>query len=303
MDEKNVVATTEENAETKEILDELAAEPAVKKTRVWEVDFLRGFLILFVVWDHFMWDIVYGVNGNYNTGLFKWLYDLGVGYYGGILRETTHDAFVTLFIFLSGVSCSFSRSNGRRAIKMVVFAFAFTAITFAVSSIVGENITVRFDVIHVIALSVALWTGIEWVWGKCTKPWQKNLFGAVMTCIIVAVIVSGSCAKVAHIVVGKPWSTEHSFWFFLFDYSGSKGYSQFFGGDCWPFFPDFGWFLIGAFLGRALYKEKKSLFPSVNPKYVSPLTFCGRHSIWIYFGSQVVMYGLIFLLHGILNIL
>ena len=31
MDEKNVVATTEENAETKEILDELAAEPAVKK--------------------------------------------------------------------------------------------------------------------------------------------------------------------------------------------------------------------------------------------------------------------------------
>ena len=67
MDEKNVVATTEQNAETKEILDELAAEPAVKKTRVWEVDFLRGFLILFVVWDHFMWDIVYGVNGNYNT--------------------------------------------------------------------------------------------------------------------------------------------------------------------------------------------------------------------------------------------
>lgn len=299
----NEVTSDVESAETTAILDQLAAEPTVKKSRVWEVDFLRGILILFVVWDHFMWDVVYGVGGNYKTGLFSWLYELGISYYGGLLRNTTHDVFVTLFIFLSGVSCSFSRSNGKRAVKMLVFALAFTAVTYAVSSIIGQNITIRFNVIHVIALSVLLWTCIEWVWSKCTKNWQKNIFGAVMTCVIIAVLVSGACANYADTVLGKPWQTDKQFWFFLFDFSGSAGYRHFFGGDCWPFFPDFGWFLVGAFLGRALYKQKKSLFPSVNPKYVSPITFCGRHSIWIYFGSQVAMFGLLYLFHGILNIL
>ena len=38
-------------------LDEFAKLPPVKKQRVWEVDFVRGLMILFVVWDHFMWDV------------------------------------------------------------------------------------------------------------------------------------------------------------------------------------------------------------------------------------------------------
>mgnify|MGYP002508968770 CR=1 FL=1 len=38
-------------------LDELASTP--KRRRIWEVDFLRGLMILFVVWDHLMWDFAY----------------------------------------------------------------------------------------------------------------------------------------------------------------------------------------------------------------------------------------------------
>ena len=96
------------------------ATPARK--RVWEVDFVRGLMILFVVWDHFMWDV--SDMGPYKSGLFTWLYELSSKYYGGVLRETTHDVFVTMFVFTSGVSCSFSRSNGMRAVKMIVLFFA-----------------------------------------------------------------------------------------------------------------------------------------------------------------------------------
>lgn len=281
-------------------LDELAAEPApAPKKRVWEVDFLRGALILFVVWDHFMWDILYSSGGNYHTGFFQMLFTLAGRYRFGILRDTVHDTFVTLFVFLSGVSCSFSSNNGKRAIKMISFAMLLTAATYAASAIFNDNITIRFNVIHCIALSVLLWTCIDWIRIRCVRNWQKNVFGFVCFAVIIAVLVVGYYFKNAPLV------SNNKMFFFLLEHNVDevKAYKIFTGGDYLPFFPDFGWFLIGAFLGLALYKQKTTLFPSVNPKYLCPFTFCGRYSLWIYLGSQTLMYGIVYLLHGIIDVL
>ena len=299
--EKESTATPTQSAETqpsytpqevKDMVDEVVATP--KRSRVWEVDFLRGFMILFVVWDHLMWDIRNW--GPYTSDFFNKLYLFATDYQSGLLNATTHDAFITLFVFTSGVSCSFSRSNGKRALKMVCFALLLTAVTYAVSAIIHENVTMYFNVIHVIALSVLLWTAIEWLWGKCVKNWQKNIFGVTMFAVIMTALVVGYCA------MEQPWTNENPAGFFLAMHSGNiSAFANFWGGDYLPFFPDFGWFLIGAFLGRVLYKERKSIFPSVNPKWVCPITFCGRHSIWIYFGSQVVMAGILMLLKGVIK--
>lgn len=287
---------TDAAIDTEAQLDELAKLPNVKKQRVWEVDFLRGLMILFVVWDHFMWDVDYfGTGASYKTGLFQWLYTLAQNYYSGVLRNVTHDVFVTMFVFTSGVSCSFSRSNGRRAVKMVAFACLLTAVTAALSAVIGINLTMNFNVIHVIALSVLLWTAIEWCWSKCNKNWQKNIFGCVMAAVTVTALLVGACAK------AQPWTNTNPAWFFLAEHIGAD-YANFCGGDYLPFLPDFGWFLIGAFLGRMVYRERKSVFPSVNPKYVSPVTFCGRHSLWVYFGSQVFMFGVIYLFAEVLHL-
>lgn len=276
-----------------EIVDEIVATP--KPKRIWEVDFVRGLMILFVVWDHFMSDI--SDFRPYNTAFFQSLYELTVKYYGGSLRAVTHDAFVTMFVFTSGISCSFSRSNGRRAIKMMSFAVLFTAVTYAISAIINEDVTIYFNVIHVIALSVALWTLIEWIWSKCSRAWQKNLFAFVMTAIILTVLIVGYIANTSK----GAWTDTNPMWFFLASHKESNFMRNSI--DYLPFFPDFGWFLVGAFLGKLLYRERKTLFPSVNPKWVSPLTFCGRYSLWIYFGSQVVMYGSLYLLAGVAGVL
>ncbi|MCM1289392.1 MAG: DUF1624 domain-containing protein [Corallococcus sp.] len=275
-----------------QIVDELAATP--KRTRVWEVDFLRGFMILFVVWDHLMWDLRNW--GPYKSDFFNSLYLFASDYFGGVLRATTHDTFVSLFVLTSGVSCSFSRSNGKRAIKMVSFALLLTAVTYALSSIFNQNVTMYFNVIHVIALSVLMWTAIEWVWNKCVKNWHKNIFGVAMFIVTVTALLVGYCAKT------QPWTNENPAFFFLAMHNTNvSGFTKFWGGDYLPFLPDFGWFLIGAFLGRCLYRERKSLFPSVNEKWVCPVTFCGRHSIWIYFGSQVLMAGILLLLKEVIH--
>ena len=276
-------------------IDEIAATP--KRERIWEVDFVRGLMILFVVWDHFMWDVNdMGMSSAYNTGLFRWLFNLSETYYSGSLRNVTQPFFVTMFVLTSGVSCSFSRNNGKRALKMCAFAILFSAATYAISAILHVELTIYFNVIHVIALSVLLYTAIEWIWGKLTKNWQKNIFGVLFFAVTMTAIIVGSCAN----YMSSHWTD------ILFGQSAWRSdviYKFEHGGDYLSFLPDFGWFLVGVVLGKAIYREKKSIFPSVNPKYVSPVTFCGRFSIWVYFGSQVVMYGFIYLLHELVNIL
>lgn len=298
---ENVTAEESAKTDVEVQLDELAATPSLKKQRIWEVDFVRGLMILFVVWDHFMWDVSSIGTATFNSRLFTWLYDLSNTYYGGTLRSVTHDVFVTMFVFTSGISCSFSRNNGKRALKMIIFACLLTAVTYAISAIINASLTMYFNVIHVIALSVLLWTVIEWCWGKCSKNWKKNIFGCVMFAVTLTVLIVGYCAKYDfNTKLGnKPWETSPALYFLLY----SKGNTFIYGGDFLPFFPDFGWFLVGAFLGRAIYRERKSIFPSVNPKFVCPVTFCGRYSIWVYFGSQVLMFGLIYLFHVVWNVM
>ena len=276
-------------------LNELAKAP--KRERIWEIDFLRGLMILFVVWDHFMWDVNCIGSSTYVSGLFKWLYALSDKYYDGVLRRVTHDVFVSMFVLTSGISCSFSRSNGKRALKMMSFAILFSAVTYAISAVVQEELTIYFNVIHVVALSVALYTCIEWIWARCTKNWQKNIFGVIMFAITMTALVVGSCAKNMN---GTHWTDllfGKSEWRTLVIYKFERG------GDYLAFLPDFGWFLVGVFLGKLVYRERKTVFPSVDARYVSPVTFCGRHSLWVYFISQVVMFGFIYLLHEMFNVL
>ena len=295
VDEQKAAATSEFTDEQIEVeLDNLAKTP--KRERIWEIDFVRGLMILFVVWDHFMWDINCIGSGDYKSKLFQWLYEVSDRYYEGSLRRVTHDAFVSMFVFTSGISCSFSRSNGKRAIKMMSFAILFSAATYAISSIIHEQLTIYFNVIHVIALSVLLYTVIEWVWAHCNKNWQKNIFGVVMFAITMTALVVGSCANNMRV----HWTN------LIFGESAWRNavIKKFkFGGDYLAFLPDFGWFLVGVFLGRLLYKERKSVFPSVDARYVSPITFCGRHSLWVYFISQIVMFGFVYLLHDMYNVL
>ena len=277
-------------------INELAVTPNPKRQRIWEVDFVRGLMILFVVWDHFMWNVNSIGSSEYNTKLFQWLYELSLRYYAGSLRSVTQPVFVTMFVFTSGVSCSFSRNNGKRALKMCAFAILFSVATYAISAILREDLTIYFNVIHVVALSVLLYTAIEWIWGKLTKNWSKNIFGVLFFAITMTAIIVGSCARYMHvhwtnILFGESeWRTAIIRKFRA-------------GGDYLSFLPDFGWFLVGVVLGKAIYREKKSIFPSVNPKFVSPVTFCGRHSRWVYFISQIVMYGFIYLLHQLFTIL
>ena len=64
--------------------------------------------------------------------------------------------------------------------------------------------------------------------------------------------------------------------------------------DYFPLLPNLGYFLVGAFLGRTLYRKKESLFP----RQKSPcklLSFIGRNSLIFYLLHQPVLAGAVYL--------
>jgi len=77
---------------------------------------------------------------------------------------------------------------------------------------------------------------------------------------------------------------------------------RFFSPDFFPLLPNFGYFLLGAVLGRTVYRKQTSLFPNCDPNtpLVVFLSACGRHSLAIYLLHQPLLSGLCLLLALIL---
>ena len=155
--------------------------------RIWEVDFLRGFLLLFVVFDHFMFNLWYFCQ-DASTELFKWLYSLSVAYYSeqttlGALQITTHNGFIMAFVFIAGVSSNFSGSNLKRAIKMSAVALLLSAVTNALSQVVYKQLEINFNVIHVLAVCCFVWCLVEIIQQKLT---QKQIVAMQVVLIVLA---------------------------------------------------------------------------------------------------------------------
>lgn len=270
-------------------------QPAQPVGRVWEVDALRGFLILFVVWDHFMLDLTM-FRTSFVSDFGKALSDFALKQYFsdtavlGSLRNITHDSFVYAFVFISGMSCCFSRNNFKRALRLIAFSLALTLVTWIAQRAGYGGIMISFNVLHVLALSVLIWAGIEKLLPLMKRDWQKNLYGVTVSAIMVAMLVVG------HYFIVNPCETKH-FWAFLVQHS-TNVIANFSPGDFLAFFPAFAYFLGGVYLGRFLYRERKTLFPSVSERAVAPLTFLGKKSIWVYFASQVIVILVLYTLSG-----
>lgn len=224
------------------------------KKRIWELDALRGFLLLGMIGIHLIYDLV-DLYGILPWNLPHW-YELFKNNYGAS------------FLVLSGISATLGRHPVKRGIQVFCSGFLCTAATYGmyVLGAADKGIIIYFGVLHCLGLCMILWAAA----GKLPTPVL-----AVLGFLFWAVgIYLRGCA------FPFPWLT----------FVGFAPYG-FVSSDYFPLLPNFGYFLLGAALGRKLYPSRQSLLPE-STEIFPALQWLGRHSLLIYLLHQPILAGL-----------
>lgn len=230
------------------------------KSRIWELDALRGLSILCVIVIHLLFDLGYFLGLPIHTSAAL----LFVQQYGG-----------AVFVVLSGLCATLGRHSFRRGVLVFACGMAVTAVTLGMVRLgmAGETVVIRFGVLHLLGLCMMLWPLL-----RRLPAWAMGVLGA-------ALVVLG------YWLLGVYVEQD---WFFPLGLKTIDFYSA----DYFPLAPHLGWFLLGAVLGRTAYREKRTLLPRF-PSEAAPVRlfrWCGRQSLWIYLLHQPLLYGLMELL-------
>ena len=108
--------------------------------RVHFIDELRGFLIIFVVLYHLLYDLTV-------------LFPIGIDWMFSPWMNTLRDIFTGTLIVISGISCLYSRSNIRRGLKTLGCGMILTAATW----IAIPDQLIIFGILHFFGCAMLLY--------------------------------------------------------------------------------------------------------------------------------------------------
>ena len=236
--------------------------------RFWEVDFLRGWAIVLMVFFHLAFDLDY-------FGVYK--IELSSGFWFYLARFTA-----SLFLLLVGVSLTLSHSRARvmgqegrfrfRLLKRSLWIFGLAmGITLVTYLFIGRGFII-FGVLHLIGISLLL----AYPFLRLHKV--NFILGSL-------VIISGLFMQ--NLSVAFPWLL----WLGL---SPRDFYSV----DYFPVLPWFGVILMGVAIGDFFYRDFRRRIPLpdlAGSPLVRWLAFLGRNSLLIYLVHQPVLIGLMYL--------
>lgn len=229
--------------------------------RVWELDAFRGLCVLGMVIVHFVYDLT-GLYGILHWQVPDWF--LFVQNWGGVL-----------FLLISGICVTLGSRSVRRGLIVFACGLIVSAATWGMYRFwdFHRSIIIYFGVLHCLGICMLLWPPFK----KC-PAWFLAVAG-------LAVTGAGFWANAQ--TVESPW---------LFPLGLTTG--SFASSDYFPLLPYFGFFLLGAALGKSVYRKKQTLFPKINAQnpILGFFQLCGRHSLWIYLLHQPVLAGICMLL-------
>lgn len=264
-----------ENAVDKNEIKRLKRERIAK--RITEIDILRGICVLLMIFDHLMYDL---------WGLAPYLFKdfplpgtfwesaatFAFNYWIWNVRKWVRLVIVFFFLALTGISCSFSKSNLKRGLILAGVALGVSLATFILSKVMSDmSYFISFGILHLISFSIIVVSLVELI--------TKNKW--VFLGISVAMITAGAfLLKETYVSY-----SSGEFWELFF--------KQFIGlitvgPDSYSFLFYGGQIFFGVFLGKLLYKERKSLIFKKGYSN-NPLTFIGRHSLIVYIAHQLII--------------
>ena len=230
---------------------------ANSKPRIWELDALRGVCILCVIVVHFLFDLSFF--GGLDLTLPAWY--VFIQEYGG-----------AIFVVLSGDCVTLGSKSVRRGLIVFACGMLITAVTYGMYRLgmSGADVVVKFGVLHLLGVCMLVY------------PAFKKLPPAALALLGLAIAITGYAIR--GVVVPQHW---------LFPLGLT--YEGFTSSDYFPLFPQLGYFLIGAAIGKTAYREKRTFLPGSFQKTGIARFFCwcGRQSLFIYLLHQPIVYGLL----------
>ena len=227
------------------------------KSRIWELDALRGVCILCVIVVHFLFDLSFF--GGLDLTLPAWY--VFIQEYGG-----------AIFVVLSGICVTLGSKSVRRGLIVFACGMLITAVTYGMYRLgmSGMDVVVKFGVLHLLGVCMLVY------------PAFKKLPPATLTVLGLVIAITGYAIR--GIIVPQHW---------LFPLGLT--YEGFTSSDYFPLFPQLGYFLIGAAIGKTAYREKRTFLPGAFQQTPVARFFCwcGRQSLFIYLLHQPIVYGLL----------
>ncbi len=245
--------------------------------RIKILDVIRGIALILMILDHSLYDIK-------SYGLFSstlWIYKL-IDFFNTPLYSVIWFIVVMCFFIIAGITSNFSKSNFRRAIYLIGFAFLLTL--FTVLFVKGNEI--YFGVLHCFGFCIFIYFLIE--------KFLHNVFKKIPIWIFlilffvyyyITVLVSPIEPFVVSILNYKLVIP-----LFIIGFPANN----FFSADFFPLLPWLFLFLFGAKLGKYIKEQR---FPKWFYKFdFKPVSFVGRYPFLIYILHQPIILGLLILI-------
>ncbi len=229
--------------------------PSPLGARIDIIDACRGLSILLMVVWHLFYDLV----------LFRMFPE-------NILFSPLVNAlqlfFVCLFIIMSGASTQFTRSNYKRALKMLICAAVVTLVTW----FLNNDAFIKFGILHFLGFAALIYAVLEYPLRWLTSK---------IPCFVWIILFFASRYALNRTVTTK-W-----LWPLGLVYPG------FVSTDYYPIFPWFFMYMFGIWFGQIVVERKlPDWFYETRIPFFSAV---GRKTLWIYMLHQPVIYGIVYL--------
>ena len=236
------------------------------KKRIWELDFARGAALLGMMIIHLIYDLV-DLFGILNWQLPQWYL---------VFKNN----FGAVFLVISGISVTLGSRCVRRGLTVFGCGFLCTGATLILylTGMADRSILIYFGVLHCLGVCMLLWPLFRQL-----PNWMLVPTGLAFAAA--GLVLRRYSPDVPAVLIPLGFAPG---WFSSSDY--------------FPLLPNLGFFLLGAALGRRLYREPVTRFPRVEEGNMPIRLFCamGRHSLPIYLLHQPILAALVLLLQRIL---
>lgn len=287
-----------------------------KRPRFWELDFLRGFCVLLMVFDHFVYtmgSLMPSIGEELGTNMWSGAEEFFKGYWYGGLRSVAHIVVVTIFFLICGISCTLSRSNLKRGALCFLVGCAITFFTVVADEIADLGVSIYFGVIHMLGVAMLLYGLFDKLGAliakigktdktrKITKTIGEYLAPAIGFILLIVFFtcfctgIKGDIFVTNVVIEDKSASILASFFIIM---NPDDVHWVIDSADYWPILPWVGFVLIGGAIGRGIYCNKKTqnYLAKLDGKWNKPVCFVGKHALIIYVVHQVAIFALLYLI-------